>query len=66
MRRSSFYFTSEELRQWRFGLMQADDNNVLCHCHSCDREWVASSHEVKCACGSTSVETISCWQFPDD
>jgi len=59
------HFTSEELRRWRFGLQQADDNNVLCHCRECDREWVESSHQVRCTCGSRNVESISCWQFPD-
>ncbi|MEM6836745.1 MAG: hypothetical protein AAF609_07795 [Cyanobacteria bacterium P01_C01_bin.120] len=65
MSESSSHFTSEELRQWRFGLTQADDNNVLCHCRRCDREWIGSSHQAQCICGSTRVETISCWQFPD-
>ncbi len=65
MEQSSSHFTSEELRRWQFGLRQADDNNVFCHCRQCDREWVASAHAVKCTCGSTNVETISCWQFPD-
>ena len=65
MREPASQFTSEELRQWQFGLRQADDNNVFCHCRRCDREWVASTHEVRCECGSQDVETISCWQFPD-
>ncbi|MEM0981846.1 MAG: hypothetical protein AAGH78_16440, partial [Cyanobacteria bacterium P01_H01_bin.58] len=59
------YFSPDELNQWRFGLQQADDNNVFCHCQMCDREWIASSHDATCTCGSTKVERISCWQFPD-
>ena len=62
---SASHFTPDELQQWRFGLQQADDNNVFCHCRVCDREWVASAHEVQCTCGSKKVETLSCWQFPD-
>ncbi|MEL6384669.1 MAG: hypothetical protein AAFQ89_19860 [Cyanobacteria bacterium J06626_18] len=65
MSRTPSSFQPEELRRWQFGLKQADDNNVFCHCRVCDREWVASSHEVRCICGSNNVETISCWQFPD-
>jgi len=65
MSEPSPYFTPDELRQWQFGLQQANLNNVFCHCRQCDREWVASSHVVKCTCGSTNIETLSCWQFPD-
>ena len=65
MTESSSHFTPDELQQWRFGLQQADDNIVFCHCGGCDREWVASAHEVQCTCGSKKVETLSCWQFPD-
>ena len=59
------YFTPEELEQWRFGLSQANLNNVLCHCRDCDATWVASGAEP-CNCGSRRVEAIACWQFPDD
>ncbi|MEB3268133.1 MAG: hypothetical protein VKJ09_06310 [Leptolyngbya sp.] len=58
-------FTPEELRQWQAKLAQANDNNVFCHCKDCDREWIASSDDVPCACGSRRVEYIACWQFPD-
>ena len=60
------HFSPEELQRWQFGLTQANDNNVLCHCRVCDREWVDSNWEVTCTCGSRNVETIACWQFPDD
>lgn len=60
------YFTPEELQQWQFGLMQANLNNVLCHCRQCDREWMASTLDAPCECGSQNVESIACWQFPDD
>ncbi|TVP70788.1 MAG: hypothetical protein EA342_00915 [Leptolyngbya sp. LCM1.Bin17] len=59
------YFTPDELQRWQFGLTQANLNNILCHCRQCDATWVAST-EVACDCGSTRVEYIPCWQFPDD
>jgi len=65
MHEPTSHFTPEELRQWQFGLQQANDNNVFCHCRQCDREWVASDHDIQCTCGSRAVETIACWQFPD-
>lgn len=58
------YLTPEELERWRFGLQQANLNNIFCHCRDCDETWVASSEE-DCACGSSNVEHIACWQFPD-
>ena len=58
------HFTPDELQQWQFRLRQANDNNILCHCKDCDREWVASEEEP-CQCGSQRVEYIACWQFPD-
>ncbi len=60
------HFTPEELRQWQAGLAEASRNNVLCHCRRCDREWMASAAGMPCDCGSTHVECIACWQFPDD
>lgn len=66
MSEPSPYFTPEELQQWQFGLQQANHNNVLCHCRKCDREWIASAADTPCECGSTQVEAIPCWQFPDD
>lgn len=62
---SHSYFSPEELRDWQFRLRQANDNNILCHCRQCDREWIASE-PVACECGSKNVEYICCWQFPDD
>ncbi len=62
---SSSHFSPEELQRWQFGLKQANLNNILCHCRTCDRTWVASTEE-SCPCGSTRVEHIACWQFPDD
>jgi hypothetical protein len=59
------YFTPEEIERWRFGLAQANLNNILCHCRDCDATWMASE-EVPCSCGSHRVECIACWQFPDD
>ncbi|MBL1174715.1 hypothetical protein [Pantanalinema sp. GBBB05] len=58
-------FRPEELQQWQESVAEADRYNILCHCRDCDREWVASTREV-CQCGSTKVEHIACWQFPDD
>ncbi len=56
-----------ELEQWQFNLRQANDNNIFCHCRQCDYEWVDSSDDVPCpSCGSSDVESIPCWQFPDD
>jgi hypothetical protein len=58
-------FTEAELQQWQAGLAEANRNNILCHCKRCDYEWVASSDDVPCPCGSREVEYIACWQFPD-
>jgi hypothetical protein len=54
-----------ERREWQLRIEEANRYNILCHCRSCDREWVASSY-VACSCGSSEVEHIACWQFPDD
>jgi hypothetical protein len=53
-----------ELQEWRAKILAANRHNILCHCRRCDREWMASSAE-KCRCGSTDVESLCCWQFPD-
>jgi hypothetical protein len=60
----SQYLDPSELQAWQQGIEAANRNNVLCHCRQCDREWVASNRAA-CDCGSTNVEYILCWQFPD-
>jgi hypothetical protein len=55
-----------ELRQWRLNIEEANRNNIFCHCRTCGAEWVDSSFDAVCSCGSSEVEHISCWQFPDD
>ncbi len=55
-----------ELRQWRLNIEDANRNNIFCHCRTCGAEWVDSSFDAACSCGSSDVEHISCWQFPDD
>jgi hypothetical protein len=58
---------SAELQEWRSKIEIANRNNIFCHCRTCNAEWVDSSFEAACRyCGSTDVEHISCWQFPDD
>jgi hypothetical protein len=54
-----------ELREWQLKIEEANRNNIFCHCRTCDAEWVDSSFEAICSCGSSDVEHISCWQFPD-
>ncbi|MEC4891948.1 MAG: hypothetical protein SAL07_01575 [Oscillatoria sp. PMC 1051.18] len=55
------------LREWQEKIHIANRKNIFCHCRDCDYEWVDSSFEVVCShCGSKNVESISCWQFPDD
>ncbi|MBE9225092.1 hypothetical protein IQ264_06530 [Phormidium sp. LEGE 05292] len=57
--------TPDELQEWQMKITIANLHNILCHCRNCNQEWVASSYE-NCSCGSTDVERILCWQFPDD
>ena len=55
------------LREWQLKIEVANRNNIFCHCLSCGFEWVDSYFDVACSsCGSSNVERISCWQFPDD
>lgn len=55
------------LREWQYQIERANRNNVFCHCRECDREWVDSNSRAACPnCGSSNVERIACWQFPDD
>lgn len=59
--------TSAELaaiQEYRRAIVAANRNNVWCHCRHCDREWIASTRQ-RCACGSTDIEYVLCWQFPD-
>ncbi|MFZ9736962.1 MAG: hypothetical protein ACO3EZ_03030 [Prochlorotrichaceae cyanobacterium] len=55
----------DQQRLWTGILNDLNQNNILCHCRHCDREWVSSAPEP-CICGSSAVECLSCWQFPDD
>lgn len=57
--------SSEELAEWQRRFAEANRNNVFCHCRQCDEEWVASGKETCHHCGSSNVEAIACWQFPD-
>lgn len=57
--------TPDELQEWQMKITIANLHNILCHCRHCHQEWVASTYE-DCSCGSTEVERILCWQFPDD
>ncbi|MBF2078409.1 MAG: hypothetical protein IGR76_07780 [Synechococcales cyanobacterium T60_A2020_003] len=54
------------LPDWWREIDNAHRNNILCHCRECDRQWVDSTFDAACQCGSRNVERISCWQFPDD
>jgi hypothetical protein len=55
----------DERHTWQLKIQSANRYNILHHCRRCDREWVASVPE-RCCCGSADVESIACWQFPDD
>ncbi|HBB31408.1 MAG TPA: hypothetical protein DDZ80_07525 [Cyanobacteria bacterium UBA8803] len=54
------------MRDWRFKIEVANQNNIFCHCRCCGYEWVDSSLNAACPCGNSDVEHIACWQFPDD
>ncbi len=56
--------TPEEVALGRRVVAELNQHNVFCHCRQCDREWVASK-PTPCVCGSSRVEAIACWQFPD-
>ncbi|OUC16025.1 MAG: hypothetical protein B0A82_03975 [Alkalinema sp. CACIAM 70d] len=66
MNPNSSPFWPDDLEQWRKTLAVANYNNILCHCRECDREWVASTTEETCECGSQRIQYLPCWQFPDD
>ncbi|NEP81680.1 MAG: hypothetical protein F6K39_28080 [Okeania sp. SIO3B3] len=55
------------LQAWQKKIELANTNNIFCHCHNCEYEWVDSSFKGICpSCNSSHIERISCWQFPDD
>ncbi len=61
------YLTPQELTQWQATLAEADRHNIFCHCHGCGYEWVSSQVETICSqCSGRKIESIACWQFPDD
>jgi anaerobic ribonucleoside-triphosphate reductase len=67
MSEAVFLWDSTQLIEWYKGIGIANRNNILCHCRSCDREWIDSVDDATCIeCNSKDVEHISCWQFPDD
>lgn len=67
MLESSSEHNASLLREWQQKIDVANRNNIFCHCRCCDAEWVDSSFDAVCSnCGSSDVEHISCWQFPDD
>ncbi|WP_204106455.1 MULTISPECIES: hypothetical protein [Spirulina sp. CCY15215] len=51
--------------RWRLKIEIADRHNILCHCRQCGQEWVTSTRDASCRCGSRDIESIPCWQFPD-
>ena len=55
------------IQQWQQKVETADQHNILIHCKDCDQEWVSSQEEGVCHyCGRQNLESIRCWQFPDD
>lgn len=61
------FINPKQLQQWYQGIDNANRNNILCHCRSCNYEWMGSSFTATCIqCHSKDVERISAWQFPDD
>ncbi|MGK7949109.1 MAG: hypothetical protein AB4368_09975 [Xenococcaceae cyanobacterium] len=56
----------EERQEWLSKIQTANRNNIFCHCRRCGKEWIDSTFEANCSCGSSDLERISCWQFPDD
>ncbi|HAG82084.1 MAG TPA: hypothetical protein DCL61_13185 [Cyanobacteria bacterium UBA12227] len=66
MSKESLEQDAKTIREWQLKIEVANRNNIFCHCHRCGAEWVDSSFNAICTCGSENVEHISCWQFPDD
>ena len=56
----------DERQEWLDKIEIANRNNIFCHCRRCGQDWIDSTFEATCQCGSSEVERISCWQFPDD
>ena len=56
----------DQRQEWLEQIETANRNNIFCHCRRCGWEWIDSTFEAACQCGSSDVERISCWQFPDD
>lgn len=55
------------IREWQEKVAEANRNNIFYHCRYCGNEWVNYYFDIAyCSCGSSDVEKISCWQFPDD
>lgn len=61
------HLTPDELTLWQTEISRINQNNIFCHCRTCNAEWVSSNQNVSCPkCGSHRVESIACWQFRDD
>ncbi len=56
----------DERQKWLAKIETANQHNILCHCRVCGWEWIDSTLDAMCRCGSSDVERIICWQFPDD
>ncbi|MEN9217408.1 MAG: hypothetical protein Q6J33_00210 [Gloeomargarita sp. DG_2_bins_126] len=59
--------TDAEKKLWQQTLEQLNRHNLYCACRQCGYEWVDSQMAVPCPrCGSSQVQILPCWQFPDD
>jgi hypothetical protein len=65
MSHSDFSLNPKQRQEWRQKIEKANYHNIFCHCRHCQQEWIDSSFEAVCQCGSQDVEKIACWQFPD-
>ncbi len=54
----------QDIESWKAKIERANRNNLFHHCQDCGYEWVASEPQT-CRCGSSRIERIACWQFPD-
>ncbi len=68
MASNSYIFQNyDELNQWYQGIVDANRNNIFCHCRTCGYEWMDSTFNAICIkCNSKNIEAIAAWQFPDD